>query len=96
MDTQDASAERRRALRIASRGMVYLSLDDQTAKATLTNYSEGGLRIRTRTALTPGEILYCAVPSLAVCTRARVVHVSRGLMRRTVGLEYLATLSDFG
>ncbi len=96
MDTQHASAERRRARRIAGEGMVCLSMENQTAKAALADHSDGGLRIRTRAALTPGEILYCAVPSLAVCTRARVVHVSRGLMRRSVGLEYLATLSDFG
>lgn len=96
MYTQDGNSERRRALRSDSRGMVYLSRSDQTAKAQLADHSTGGLRIRTRAAVTPGEILYCAVPSLAVCTRARVVHVSRGWVLRTVGLEYLATLSDFG
>lgn len=96
MQTQDGNVERRRALRSDSRGMVYLSRADQTAKAQLADHSTGGLRIRTRAAVTPGEILYCAVPSLAVCTRARVVHVSGGWVRRTVGLEYLATLSDWG
>lgn len=96
MHNRDGGGERRRALRNGGRGKVYLSRSDQTANAELADHSTGGLRIRTRAAVTPGEIVYCAVPSLAVCTRARVVHVSGGWVRRTVGLEYLATLSDFG
>jgi hypothetical protein len=63
-------------------------------RAELENHSAGGMRIRTRASLSLGDILYCAVPSLAVCTRARVVHVKRGLLGRTAGLQYLATLAD--
>jgi hypothetical protein len=88
-------SDRRRAPRIAGEGMVCLSMAATTAKARLTDYSDGGLRMVTRAKLERGEILYCAVPALPVCTRARVVHVKRGWLRRTVGLEFLATLSDF-
>jgi hypothetical protein len=74
---------------------VCLSLESHITRAKLEDSSDGGLRIRTRTRIHPGEILYCAVPSLAVCTRARVAHVRRGLFTTTAGIEYLATLSDF-
>ena len=75
-------------------GRVYLSLETRTAEARLEDHSEGGLRIVTGAKLESGEILYCAVPSLAVCTRARVVHVRRGALSRTVGLEFMASLYD--
>lgn len=87
--------DRRRSPRNAGRGLVCLSLEDRTERARLADYSSGGIAIRTLAPLEQGEILYCAVPSLAVCTRARVAHVRRGLFSTTAGLEYLATLSDF-
>lgn len=95
MDAVSSPAERRRSPRQAGSGMVCLSLETRTSRAKLSDFSDGGLRIQTRAAIQPGEILYCAVPSLAVCTRARVTHVRRGWLKTTAGLEYLATLSDF-
>jgi len=95
MDAVSSPAERRRTPRQAGSGMVCLSLDSKITRARLSDFSDGGLRIQTRAAIQPGEILYCAVPSLAVCTRARVAYVRRGLLRTTAGIEYLATLSDF-
>jgi hypothetical protein len=95
MDAAFSPAERRRSPRQAGAGMVCLSLESKITRARLADFSDGGLRIRTRAAIQPGEILYCAVPSLAVCTRARVAYVRRGLLRTTAGIEYLATLSDF-
>jgi hypothetical protein len=74
---------------------VCLSLEDRTARARLADCSGGGIAIRSLAALEQGEIVYCAVPSLAVCTRARVAHVRRRLFTTTAGLEYLATLADF-
>lgn len=88
--------ERRRAPRESGSAPVYLLMGGVAAKARLEDHSGGGMRIRSRAALKLGDILYCASPSLAVCTRARVVHVKRGLLQKTAGLEYLATLSDFG
>jgi len=80
---------------MAGNGRVYLSLEGETATAQLEDHSEGGLRMRSRAALAPGAIVFCAVPSLAICTRARVVHIKRRLLSKSVGLQYLATLSDF-
>jgi|GEM_PF-3146785 len=87
--------ERRSSPRTRAGGLVCLSLDGSIEKAVLTDHSNGGMGIRTRAALSLGDILYCASPALAVCTRARVVHVRRGFVQRTVGLEYLASLADF-
>lgn len=75
--------------------MVCLSLDGSIEKAALEDHSDSGMRIRTSVRLCQGDILYCASPSLAVCTRARVVHVQSGFLRRAAGLEYMASLTDF-
>lgn len=95
MDGVSSPAERRRSPRQAGSGMVCLSLESTITRAKLADFSNGGLRLQTRAAIHPGDILYCAVPSLAVCTRARVTYVRRGWWRKTAGIEYLATLSDF-
>lgn len=95
MGSAPDNLERRCSPRLRATGLVCLSLDGSIEKAAVEDHSDGGMRIRTRAALSLGEILYCASPSLGVCTRARVVHVKRGLLHRTAGIEYLATLADF-
>lgn len=88
------SAERRSSSRQRARGLVCLSLEGTIERAELEDHSGGGMRIRTSAPLSLDNILYCASPSLAVCTRARVVHLKQGFFRRTAGLQYLASLTD--
>lgn len=95
MEFAPDNRERRSSPRLRATGLVCLSLDGSIEKAALKDHSDGGMRIRTSAALSLGDILYCASPSLAVCTRARVVHLTHGFLHRTAGLEYLASLTDF-
>lgn len=58
-------------------------------KVQAVEMGSGGLSVRTSARLREGTILYCAVPSYGLYSRARVVH-ARGLLRRTAGLQFLA------
>lgn len=58
-------------------------------KARAVEVGERGMTLRGRTGLRPGAILYCAVPAHGIYTRARVAN-TRGFLRRTAGLEFLA------
>ena len=58
-------------------------------KGVALDLGAGGMLMRTDSRLKAGTILYCAVPSFGIYSRARVIH-ARGLLRRTVGLQFLA------
>lgn len=59
-------------------------------KASAVELGERGATLRGAAGLKPGAILYCAVPGHGIYTRARVSH-TRGVLRRTVGLQFLAS-----
>lgn len=58
-------------------------------KGQVLELGSGGMSVRTAAKLKVDTILYCAVPSYGIYSRARVMH-ARGLMRRTAGLQFLA------
>lgn len=58
-------------------------------KGRAVELGEGGTRVSTSVRLKPGTILYCAIPSYGIYSRARVAHC-RGFLRPTAGLQFLA------
>lgn len=85
--------ERRREqrMRIDSPALLHWATEDGgcEVRATAVDLAARGMRVECGTRLKVDQILWCAVPSYGVYTRARVRHV-RGLFRRTAGLEFLA------
>jgi hypothetical protein len=59
-------------------------------KGRAVELTAGGAKIRVGASLKPGAIIWCAVPSYGIYTRARVQH-SRGLLRPHAGLQFLAS-----
>lgn len=58
-------------------------------KGRALDLGAGGMSVRVGTGLKPGSILYCAIPSYGIYSRARVAHI-RGFLRQTAGLQFLA------
>jgi hypothetical protein len=58
-------------------------------KVQALDLGAGGMRVRAGAGLKPGAILFCAIPSYGIYSRARVAHI-RGFLRRTAGLQFLA------
>lgn len=58
-------------------------------KGRAVNLSGWGLAVKVRGPLEPGAIVWCAVPSFGIYSRAQVMH-ARGLLTRTAGLRLLA------
>jgi hypothetical protein len=59
------------------------------ARAQVVDFSEGGLRVRSRVSLPRDCVVWCAVPSLGIYARTLVCH-TRGLFTKTSGLRRLA------
>lgn len=58
-------------------------------KGRAVNLSGSGLGIRVRAPLKPETVVWCAVPSYGIYSRAMVTH-ARGLFQKTAGLRLLA------
>ncbi|MGC8760253.1 MAG: PilZ domain-containing protein [Bryobacteraceae bacterium] len=58
-------------------------------KGRVMNLSASGLGVRLRARLDPGQIVWCAVPSYGIYSRAQVQH-ARGWLERVAGLRFLA------
>lgn len=58
-------------------------------KGRAVNMSGSGLAVRARGPLKPETIVWCAVPSYGLYSRAQVMH-TRGLLQKTAGLRLLA------
>lgn len=58
-------------------------------KGQALDLGAGGMSVRAGAGLKPGSILYCAIPSYGIYSRARVAHI-RGFLRPTAGLQFLA------
>lgn len=54
------------------------------------DYSSRGLRFKTSGNLPPGKILWCALPSQGIYSRARVCHTTGSFWSRMTGVEFLA------
>lgn len=72
--------------------------DDEGAwhvRGRAVNLSGSGMGLRLRAPVKPGKIVWCAVPSYGIYSRAQVMH-ARGLVNRTAGVRFLAgqILSD--
>lgn len=72
--------------------------DDEGAwhvRGRAVNLSGSGMALRLRGPVKPGKIVWCAVPSYGIYSRAQVMH-ARGLVSRTAGVRFLAgqILSD--
>lgn len=72
--------------------------DDEGAwhvRGRAVNLSGSGMALRLRAPVKPGKIVWCAVPSFGIYSRAQVMH-ARGLVNRTAGVRFLAgqILSD--
>jgi hypothetical protein len=58
-------------------------------KGKAVNLSGSGLAVQARGPLKPETIVWCAVPSYGLYSRAQVMH-TRGLLQKTAGLRLLA------
>ena len=58
-------------------------------KGRVMNLSGSGLALRIRARLDPGQVVWCAVPSYGIYSRAQVQH-ARGWLERVAGLRFLA------
>lgn len=58
-------------------------------KGKAVNLSGSGLGVEVRAPLEPRTIVWCAVPSYGIYSRAQVMH-ARGLFRKKAGLRLLA------
>ncbi|MEJ5367237.1 MAG: PilZ domain-containing protein [Bryobacteraceae bacterium] len=58
-------------------------------RARAVNLSGSGVGVRVCAPLKPDTIVWCAVPSYGIYSRAMVTH-ARGLFRKTAGLRLLA------
>jgi len=58
-------------------------------KGKAVNLSGSGLGVQVRAPLKPNTVVWCAVPSYGIYSRAQVMH-ARGFFNRTAGLRLLA------
>lgn len=58
-------------------------------RGKVVNLSGSGLAVQTHGSLKPETIVWCAVPSYGIYSRAQVMH-ARGLFSKTAGLRLLA------
>lgn len=58
-------------------------------KGKAVNLSGSGLGVQVRAPLKPNTVVWCAVPSFGIYSRAQVMH-ARGFFSRTAGLRLLA------
>lgn len=58
-------------------------------RGKVVNLSGSGLAVQTHGSLKPETIVWCAVPSYGIYSRAQVMH-ARGLFNKTAGLRLLA------
>ena len=89
MENEDRRSESR--MLVESPALVFWETDDGAVelKAHAVDIGRNGLALRVGSRLKHGSIVWCAVPSYGVYTRARVCH-TRGFFRPLVGLQFLA------
>ncbi|MGQ9919377.1 MAG: PilZ domain-containing protein [Bryobacteraceae bacterium] len=58
-------------------------------KGKVVNLSGSGLGVQARAPLKPETVVWCAVPSYGIYSRAQVMH-ARGLLSKRAGLRLLA------
>jgi|GEM_PF-2303745 len=58
-------------------------------KGRTVNLSGSGMALRLRAPVKPGTIIWCAVPSYGIYSRAQVQH-ARGLFEKLAGVRFLA------
>ncbi|MCX7604495.1 MAG: PilZ domain-containing protein [Bryobacteraceae bacterium] len=90
METREDRREETR-LAVDSPAVVFWE-DDEGAyhvKGRAVNLSGSGMAVRLRAPVQPGKIVWCAVPSYGIYSRALVMH-ARGLLCKTAGVRFLA------
>lgn len=87
------SEERRSGARqdINSPAVLFWEAGDRycEVKGQVLELGAGGMSVRIGAGFKPGAIVYCAIPSYGIYSRARVAH-THGFLRQTVGLQFLA------
>ncbi|GIU73401.1 MAG: hypothetical protein KatS3mg004_0488 [Bryobacteraceae bacterium] len=85
--------DRREEARLAvdSPAIVFWDNGEGAVQVTgrVMNLSGSGLALRLRARLDPGQVVWCAVPSYGIYSRAQVQH-ARGWLERVAGLRFLA------
>jgi hypothetical protein len=91
--------DRREETRLAVDSPAVVFCEDEEGawhvRGRALNLSGGGMAIRLRAPVKPGKIVWCAVPSYGIYSRAQVMH-AHGMLHKTAGLRFLAgqILSD--
>jgi hypothetical protein len=89
MEKEDRRSESR--MLVESPALVFWETDDGPfeLKALAVDLGKNGLALRLSSRLKRDTIVWCAVPSYGVYSRAKVCH-TRGLFRPLAGLQFLA------
>lgn len=88
-DREDRREESR--LAVDAPAVIFWEEDDGGChlKGRAVNLSGSGLAVQARAPLKPDKVVWCAVPSYGIYSRAQVMH-TRGLFQKRIGLRLLA------